>query len=52
MSFIENRQPIPVPVVHPNIEVDVEYIASWLLELLRIHSPTGYTVPITGVVGA
>jgi len=52
MSFIENRQPIPVPVVHPNIEVDVEYIASWLLELLRIHSPTGYTDPITRVVGA
>jgi len=52
MSLARNRQPTPIPVIQPDIEIDLEYVTSWMLELLRIHSPTGYTDPITRVVAA
>ena len=39
--------PADVPHVESDIVVDREYIRDRLLQLLPIHSPTGYTDPIT-----
>ncbi len=52
MSISEHFPATAMPIVQSDIEVDIDYISSWLLELLAIHSPTGYTDPITRRVAA
>jgi peptidase M42 family hydrolase len=39
--------PDPLPRVESDLPCDGEYLTAILLELLQIHSPTGYTDPIT-----
>lgn len=37
----------PVPRLNSDIAIDTDFLRAELLELLRIHSPTGYTEPVT-----
>jgi len=45
-----NHTNAPVPRVNAKIPVDMEYLQEQLLTLLQIHSPTGYTDPVTRVL--
>lgn len=47
MSLPDDVSPDPVPRVEADIPCDTAYLCDILLELLSIHSPTGYTDPIT-----
>ncbi len=47
MSHPENASNDPVPRVESDPPCDTAYLCDILLEMLRIHSPTGYTDPIT-----
>ncbi len=52
MKFTEITQPLPAPPADPDCQIDMQYVAGWMLKLLKIHSPTGYTDPVTRMVVA
>ncbi len=52
MNPVDKRQAPPTPAVPSDVPTDPDYLATRLMELLAVHSPTGYTDPITRLVGA